>query len=461
MQDLIASGFKLAAPIVIQVPTFIVSDINFNMMMGRSGIFNLYAISTTINEGEIRRSLGQTAPMPNVVRVRILSARKLLNLPNLQPRIEVSIRKVKLSTGKGKRGIESDDGSTLYHFDSAEFVLPTPNCESVLVVRVYNDNVGFGRSPQLVGQWFMTLKWLIQCPEHCKHKKGTLTATGDGGIAGTFLLTDAKLQGSAVRVLGPHDLGAGFSGELDMAIQWTHTTLLDPAPDDWTLRSSPHAGERLMGPAIGAIDQLGSTGDDDGLRIGNGAEFKEFLSGVPIRISTDHFVFRKVAIEMADLFTGAGAGHRTGNSAYISELSFKPMHEVSLYSLGWELAQQVIPRVAVDLTALYTATAEVLAGVTTGVGKSLASGFKAVGNALDVDGDGTYSLGDVTHAGKSVVSTTASGIKGVGNAVHNAFDLNKDGKIDVKDAGALAKKTSNAATAIQARMRGKLARKPK
>ena len=65
------------------------------MMLGSSGILNLAACGQTINEGEIRAAMPTGARMPNVVRVKVLAARKLLNLPNLKPRIEVSVRKVR------------------------------------------------------------------------------------------------------------------------------------------------------------------------------------------------------------------------------------------------------------------------------------------------------------------------------------------------------------------------------
>ena len=246
---------------------------------------------------------------------------------------QVSIRKAKVSTAQGRRATETNeagDGSTtVYHF-GAEVTLPTPHAESVVVVRVYNDNVGLGRSPCMIGQWFMTLKWLWQCPEHCKHRE--LTATGQGGIAGTFLLTDAKLHGSAVRHLGPHTLKHpsgtdGFCGELDMALQWTHTTLLDPP--------KPRK-------PTGAIEQLGSTGDDDTLRFGNWKEFKGWLHGVPIRFDIDHFAIRRLTIEMSDLFVGAGAGVADGtNNAYVDNITFKRFNRVSMYEFFEVLATQV------------------------------------------------------------------------------------------------------------------------
>lgn len=165
---------------------------------------------------------------------------------------------------------------------------------------------------------------------------------------------------------------------------------------------------------------------------------------------------------MSDLFTGAGSGTHEkglfterGNNAYVAELNFKPMVEVSLYSFFEEFAPQVISRVAVDLNALYTATAEVLSGVSTGLGKSLLAGYKAVGNALDVDGDGKYTLSDVQVAGKVVAKKTYSGVKAVGKTLHKAFDANQDGKINLKDVTAVG---SSAATKIQATLRGKKAR---
>ena len=340
-------------PIVVDVHTLVCTDINFNMMLGSTGIFNLYAIATTINEGEIRAKLPKGAPLPNVVRVKVLAARKLLALPNLKPRIEVSVRKVKVSAGVGERATDGH-GATVFHFDGAEVTLPTPNAEAVLVVRVLNDNVGIGRAPALIGQWFMTLKWLVQCPEHCKHR--SLTATGDGGVAGTFLLTDAKLRGSAVRGRGPHELGRGFSGELDMAIQWTHTTMLDDAPPP---------------KKMGAIAQLSSTEDDDKLRFGNWPEFKSFLHGIPIRFDSDHFAFRRVNIEMSDLFVGAGSGHTGKGNAYVDSINFKRFNKVSMYSFFEVLAAQVIKSVAIDFTAIFTATGEIIGGLGANLNKQV------------------------------------------------------------------------------------------
>jgi len=406
--------FSLASlkeqPIMVKIKTLIISDILFNMMLGDTGIFNLYAIATTVNEGEIRSAMPKNVPMSNVVRVKILAARKLQALPNLMPRVVVSIRKNKVSTGVGTRAMGAERQEE-YHFHGAEIMLPTPHAECVLVVRVYNDNVSFGTSPKLLGQWFMTLKWLHQAPDHCKHAQGKLTKTGDGGIAGTFLLTDAKLHGSAVRHMGPHDLGDGFMGELDMAIQWTHTDRLDPSFAD-----TPH--ELIHKVPMGAIDQLGSTGDDDALRFGNWAEFKATLHNIPIRFDIDHFVLRhrphsapntvpapvaasaqcvptdqrgivpalyalqvlrRLKIEMSDLFTGVGVGQHDGeNVVNVKELSLN-LGVVSMYEFFEKLGYAVIGKVSLDFRALGGATSEVFSGLGTNMSKQFRSAFAAMG----------------------------------------------------------------------------------
>ena len=139
----------------------------------------------------------RTITLPNVLKIRILAARKLADLPNLKPRVEVTLRTTKLSTPSAER-VESSTGAVEYRFDS-DMIIPAEYAErdGVLVVRVYNDNVGLMGRPRLIGQWFMTLKYLVMFPTYCKHSK--IVAPGDGSIAGTFLLTDAKLQGSAMR----------------------------------------------------------------------------------------------------------------------------------------------------------------------------------------------------------------------------------------------------------------------
>jgi len=175
----------------------------------------------------------------------------------------------------------------VYTFDSGNelaFPIREEDRDGVIIVRVLNENVRFGKKPALIGQarlslslslcllrlplcvtaslhlccvsvcvsvydplpassaaaqWFMTIKYLLLFPTYCK--RSAIKVLGNSHIRGTFLLSDAKLRGSAVRALGPSDLGRGFSGELDMELQWTHTANIDAAPPRKLLSATDQA----------------------------------------------------------------------------------------------------------------------------------------------------------------------------------------------------------------------------
>jgi len=247
--------------------------------------------------------------------------------------------------------------------------------DGVLVVRVYNDNVVPGRSPALIGQWFMTLKYLVMFPDYCKHSK--ITCHGGGAISGSFLLTDAKFRGSAIRGgIGPNSVGAGFSGELDMAIHYTHSAVLDPPPPP---------------PNIGALDQLGAFPLEDDCKFGNMTEMKDFLQKLPVRFSIDFFVIRHAAIEMSDLFVGAHkhkmpfqatmmgtdpskwafAKQATEGRTYVDSITFAPLENATLLELVDYFKSQLLRSALFDAKALGTALGEIFTGLGANMGNQM------------------------------------------------------------------------------------------
>ena len=426
LKDLI-KGKGLKEPLLFTFQQIIITGVAFNMMLGKNGELNLVAMQKVFADNEIKEAIGgvyvfpyKKITLPNVIRMRIVAARNLIDLPNLKPRVEVTMRDVKLSTACGKRvdGEELGRGGFQFEFDT-EMVIPCGYDfrDGVLIVRVYNDNVSFGRSPILIGQWFMTVKYLIMFPMYCKHKEGKLTAHGDGAISGTFLLTDAKFQGSACRALGCNDLGRGLSGELDMEIHYTHSDLIDPLPP--------------VMEGYDAIGQLGKYPLEDKCKLGNMAELKAVLSGLPMLFDIEFFLIRKAYIEMSDLFVGAkknklkhhshsmhikqkygvvpklssdgttSGGSSSGESPvsarvpaaasfasdgkmkkkikatsksdeqriYIESLNLTGFNKVNFYELLDNLQMQMFTRAAFDVKALGTATAEVFSGIGTNVAR--------------------------------------------------------------------------------------------
>ena len=354
-----------ACKIVVKFPHVVISGVEFNMIIGRTGLLNTPSLGRQLNENELRAAIGgkgihmyRNVTLPNVFRIQILAARQLMRLPNLKPRIEVNIRNMSLSTGRGRKGEE--DGTTFYSFGT-EMIFPTPDLDACVIVRVLNDNVGAFSKPALIGQWFMSLKYLI-CIEgdvpHCKHK--SVKMHGDGAISGTFLLTDAKCHGSACRdpLVGYHNVPGGFSGELDMAMQWTSTSPLETAEE-----------QRAHRKPLDAFKQLDTNSEEDKLKMGYFPELKQYLYNVPIRFDIDFMTIRKARVDLSDLFVGVKTGDAAmkdsggGNVVIVNELNFKPFVDTTLYSFLEVLMTQTATRVLQDRKALATAVTDVASGL--------------------------------------------------------------------------------------------------
>ena len=279
---------------------------------------------------------------------------------------QVNIRTMSLSTGRGRKGTSDEDGTTFYSFGT-EMIFPTPDLDACVIVRVLNDNVRAFSKPALIGQWFMSLKYLI-CIEggvpHCKHK--TVKMHGDGAISGTFLLTDAKCHGSACRdpLVGYHSVPGGFSGELDMAMQWTNTTLLETAEE-----------QRAHRKPLTAFEQLDTNSEEDKLKMGYFPELKQYLYNVPIRFDIDFMTIRKARVDLSDLFVGIKTGDSTmkdsgsGNVVIVDQLNFKPFVNTTLYSFLEVLMTQTAARVLQDRRALATAVTDVASGLAENIGR--------------------------------------------------------------------------------------------
>ena len=124
----------------------------------------------------------------------------------------------------------------------------------------------------------MTVKYLAIGPSHCKHA-AIRRYRADGTVRGAFLLSNAKLHGSAVRHAGPHEMGSGATGELDMLLQWVSVDDVPPPPPP---------------PPMSAMAQLTMNSDETNLRLGNMSELETFMSNLPILLRVDHVTLRKV-----------------------------------------------------------------------------------------------------------------------------------------------------------------------
>ena len=119
---------------------------------------------------------------------------------------------------------------------------------------------------------------------------------------------------------GPHNVGVGACGELDMALQWKHSPLIKLPPPKPTT----------------ALEQLNANSAETNLRLGNLGELKKLLDALPIRLDVDLMVLRTVRVDMSDIFAGkagkakANLGGKKQQAVCIRSLEFTKMREVTI-----------------------------------------------------------------------------------------------------------------------------------
>ena len=362
-------GTSEDGPVVLNIQSIDASGVLVNIMLGETGEINIPALGKQLTENELRAMIAgkvihpyRMVRLPNVLRVKIMACRGLLDLPKLSPRVEVTVRRTKLTTLPGVK-TESTDGATEYSFGGAELILPVPEYDALLIVKVFNEK------KKLLGQWFMTIKYLIAAPNYCKHS--VCKVFGRGHIAGTFLLTDAKLRGSACRALGPHELGRGLSGEIDMAIQWTHMEGIDPPPPK----------------PMTAMQQMGINSFEGDLKMGNKEELKTFFESVPVRLNVERIDIHGLVVEMSDLVSGLlledeeaeKEDQKSGKKqAKISHVKLEPMVNVTLLGFFEIFVAQAISLVSTKPSALLSASDEIFSGLYQNVVRTLCACHRAL-----------------------------------------------------------------------------------
>ena len=211
------------------------------------------------------------------------------------------------------------------------------------------------------------VRYLLAAPTYCKNS--TVKVTGPGSIVGTFLLTDAKLRGSACRELGEHDVGRGFSGELDMALHWTHVRELDPLPPK----------------PLTALQQMGQNGFEDDLKMGNKEELRAFMESLPVRLTIERIDAHKLVVELSDLFSGLkmeGDAENMEQKVTIGHVKFTPFVNVTFFAFFEGFVKEAIGIVGAKPTALLSATDKIVNSLLTQMGKSIKKMFGFGGKAV-------------------------------------------------------------------------------
>ena len=327
-------------------------QINFEMYRGE---FNINGFSRDLALGEVRAALPRAMRRtpPNTLRVRVASAvglkRPSINLLTgelgCEPRVVVRARHRRVATRTLRRSplgsqlpqqqqhaSAADDGrgdgaggATPQYVWNEDLVMEDlTDPSTVLHVCVYDDSgAPDGRGSSLLGQWVMTLKWLVMEPTWCL--ASSLSVEADGTLRGWFVLEDTRRQ------------GRGECGELLMSLRWSYEEPHASAVVVSTTREeqpSAHGGAADGGgdgggsgggsssgggggggsggggggagaaPRFSAMEQLTQNAEESQLRVGNPQRAQRYLSALPFLLDVQRVTVRDLDFFVKDLFMG-------------------------------------------------------------------------------------------------------------------------------------------------------------
>jgi hypothetical protein len=215
------------------------------------------------------------------------------------------------------------------------FHLPLSDPSAVLHVEVFDEDAA---SHEFIGQWCMTLKWLLMDPAYCKHSpsRGEFTVVPDGDgyneVTGWFPLLDKKFK------------CLGEPGEVRLQLKWYHR---EGGEEDWAAEDNPvppasargalpdHAKkgrgackqraawkDRLPPSArhcrrLSPLQQLTANSAETAMRMGDTDAVLHMLRCFPLLIDARRVTIRRVNFFLGDLFKGArySGGRRRAGSA--------------------------------------------------------------------------------------------------------------------------------------------------
>jgi len=146
-------------------------------------------------------------------------------------------------------------------------------CFTVLHVAMYDQDFGH---QEFIGQWIITLKWLIMNPKYCWYNEDGFES-GIGCISGWFPMMNRRWKAK------------GELGDINMKIRWYYDAAVVMPPE--TSKS-----------ALFSLDQ---NSKETNLRLGNKVKVKQMLSRVPILFNINRVSIRNVEFFLQDLFRGS------------------------------------------------------------------------------------------------------------------------------------------------------------
>jgi len=320
-------------------------------------------------------------PADNTVKARA-------NQGHFDPYVVVTLRRDKQTTHT-----QTKSNSPMFN---ETFYFHATDAATVVHVGVYNREVVGG--DVMLGQWIMTLKWMLGDPFYCWHEKG-MQVTPDRWMRGWFPLMNRRYR------------GVGKCGKIEMALQWRFM------PESMLKR-------KVDFPPLTALAQLQENSAESRMRMGDLSRVKYWLNREPFLYDIKRVTVRGVRYYVQDLFRGyKGRMERVGIERshcveiqrldYLTE--FRPRHGdlgITTYKVVYNFFRGVAPKVldsATSHTNVGSAVGQIMSGVGVQMTGSLGSGLRHL------------MRGEVDRLG--AVQSLSSGVASVGKSADRAVRL--------------------------------------
>ncbi|GBG30471.1 Protein C2-DOMAIN ABA-RELATED 1 [Hondaea fermentalgiana] len=216
--------------------------------------------------------------LPNKLRVTIIRARNLAPSERTRfsarasadPKVVVKIRE--------HQAVTSTRYKTVKPMWQETFEFPVTDPSAVLHISVLDEDFA---QADFLGQWVMTMKYLVVNPAYCWHESaGFQIDNAEHSIRGWFPLMSKKWT------------RRGECGEIEMHVAWVH----DPLYRNYTP------------PSRSALNYMDQNSRETNLRLGSKDRVMDMLNHVPILFNVQRVTIRKISFFLQDLFRGS-VGH--------------------------------------------------------------------------------------------------------------------------------------------------------
>jgi hypothetical protein len=215
---------------------------------------------------------------PNLLEVQVVRARNLKAMDRnglSDPYYVIKVRKEKRKSDTIMKCL-----NPMFPTKIEQFHVLDP--AAVLHIQMWDED--FGKQSDFIGQWIITLKWLLMDYKHCRYVELEENCPGkDDGWVGMWV----PLQDSNFR-------GEGTRGDVHIRLRWIYSP-------EFPLERPPISANK-------AIEQISENRIETRLRLGDSAQVIHMLNHIPVLFDFGLVIVRDAKVGVQDLLFGRQGG---------------------------------------------------------------------------------------------------------------------------------------------------------